>query len=161
LIDRDPSLPHKLVFVGGKWIGHEDVFELARGLGLGERFVYLGFVDSLPAIYNGADAFVFPSLYEGFGLPPLEAMACGIPTLVANATALPEVVGQAGVLFEPHDEIALADELYRVLTDRSYHDDLSLRGLAHAATFTWSRTAKLYLDAFEAASACFRGRNKK
>ena len=97
---NEPRLRHKLVLVGGKWIGHEEVFDLLRELDLGERVVYLGFVEQLPALYAGSDAFVFPSRYEGFGLPVLEAMAAGGPVLAANATSLPEVVGDAGVLFE-------------------------------------------------------------
>ena len=72
-------MPHRLVLVGEKWIGHEGVFGLIRDLRLDDRVTYLGFSDRLPALYGGADAFVFPSLYEGFGLPPLEAMACGVP----------------------------------------------------------------------------------
>jgi len=148
LIRKDPHLPHKLVLVGGKWVGHEEVFESARKLQLGDRFVYLGFADSLPLIYAGADAFVFPSLYEGFGLPPLEAMACGVPTLVANATALPEVIGDGGLLFDPHDEAKLADMLRRVLTDRRYHRELGERALTQAARYTWGRTAQDYMTAF-------------
>src|SRR5262249_38017057 len=103
LLERDPSIRHRLVLVGMEWIGHESVFDLIRQLGLETRVTYCGYSDQLPALYAGADAFVFPSLYEGFGLPPLEAMASGVPVLAANATSLPEVVGDAGVLFDPHD----------------------------------------------------------
>ncbi|QJW92710.1 glycosyltransferase family 4 protein [Frigoriglobus tundricola] len=158
VIRRDPSLPHKLVFVGGKWVGHEAVFELAQSLGLGERFVSLGFSDHLPHIYAGADAFVFPSVYEGFGLPPLEAMACGTPVLAADATALPEVVGDAGLLFKPHDHEELAESLYRVLTDADLRRDLSQKGLARASKYSWRRTAELYLGAFQNAREKFRKR---
>jgi glycosyltransferase involved in cell wall biosynthesis len=159
LLQRDPALPHKLVFVGGKGIGHEEVFDVARTLGLGDRFMYLGFVEALPPVYAGADAFVFPSLYEGFGLPPLEAMSCGVPVLAARATSLPEVVGDAGMLFEPHDERVLADELYQVLTDRVHHDCLAARGLARSATYSWRRTAESYLGAFKGGLAAFRRGN--
>jgi glycosyltransferase involved in cell wall biosynthesis len=148
LIKKDPSLRHKLVLVGDKWIGHETVFDLIRDLRLDDRVTYLGFSDRLPALYGGADAFVFPSLYEGFGLPPLEAMACGVPVLAANVTSLPEVIGSAGVLFHPHDVDGLCDALHEVVTDRKCHDDLARRGLQQAATFSWRRTAELYLDAF-------------
>jgi glycosyltransferase involved in cell wall biosynthesis len=148
LIKKDPSLRHRLVLVGDKWIGHEAVFDLIRDLRLDDRVTHLGFFDRLPALYGGADAFVFPSLYEGFGLPPLEAMACGVPVLAANATSLPEVIGNAGVLFDPHDVDALCDALHEVVTDRKRHDELGRRGLEQAATFSWRRTAELYLDTF-------------
>jgi len=158
MLKRDPSLPHRLVLVGGKWIGHEAVFDLIRQLGLEDRVIYLGFVDSLPLLYAGAAAFVFPSLYEGFGLPPLEAMASGVPVLVANATSLPEVVADAGILFDPHDDLGLSDALYRVLTDPQHWSDLAARGLRRAAEFSWAKTAALYLDAFAFAHRRFRDR---
>jgi glycosyltransferase involved in cell wall biosynthesis len=148
LLDRDPSLPHKLVFVGGKWIGHEAVFDLIDRVGLKDRVVWLGFADALPSIYAGADAFVFPSFYEGFGLPPLEAMACGLPTLVADASSLPEVVGDSGILFDPNDDSYLAEQLYRVLIDKDYRDTLCAKVLSQSAKFTWEKTAKAYLDFF-------------
>ena len=148
MLAQAPALPHRLVLVGGKWTGNEAVFDLIRELGLGDRVVYTGFTDSLPLIYAGADAFVFPSLYEGFGLPPLEAMASGVPVLAADASSLPEVVGDAGILFAPHDVVALADLLERVLVDRAYREDLRARGLARATQFSWGRTAASYLDAF-------------
>ena len=159
LLERDPALRHKLVLVGTKWIGHEAVFDLIGRLRLDERIVYLGFSDALPALYAGADAFVFPSLYEGFGMPPLEAMACGVPVLAANATSLPEVIGDAGVLFAPHDVDGLCDALHQVVTDRDHHDDLARRALQRAATFSWRRTAELYLDAFNVAMVRSRERS--
>lgn len=150
VVQRQPRLPHRLVLVGAKWIGHEEVFDLLRKLNLGDRVVYLGFAEQLPALYAGCDAFVFPSRYEGFGLPALEAMASGVPVIAANATSLPEVVGDAGVLFDADDVEALADALERVLVDRVHHDSLAELGIARAAQFSWTNTARQYLAAFEA-----------
>ena len=152
LVRRQPRLPHRLVLVGGKWIGHEEVFDLIRELALGERVTYLGFAEDLPALYAGSDAFVFPSRYEGFGLPILEAMASGSPVIAADATSLPEVIGDAGLLFEPDDDHGLADALERVLFDRVVRDELVERGLQRAAQFSWEETARQYLAAFEAAA---------
>jgi glycosyltransferase involved in cell wall biosynthesis len=149
LLKRDPDLRHRLVLVGGKWIGSEKVFELIRELRLEDRVTYVGFSEQLPALYAGADAFVFPSLYEGFGLPPLEAMACGVPVLAARATSLPEVVGDGGIMFPPHDDAWLCDALHEVLTDRDRHDALARHGLARAATFSWRRTAAIHMKAFQ------------
>lgn len=104
----------------------------------------LGYVpdERMPAVYSGAKAFVFPSLYEGFGLPPLEAMACGVPVIVSTSSSLPEVVGNAGILIEPLDVDAISDAMRRVLEDREFADGLSRRGIARAVDFTWRRTAE-------------------
>ena len=106
--------------------------------------------DELPALIGGAMCFVFPSLHEGFGLPPLEAMACGTPVVASNRTSIPEVVGEAGVLVEP-DEEGIAEGLRRVLDDEALRADLGRRGPVRAAQFTWKRTAELTLAAWERA----------
>jgi len=97
--------------------------------------------ETLVGLYNIADVFVLPSLYEGFGLPVLEAMACGTPVVVANVASLPEVVGDAGLLVDPHSSEAMAEGILRVLTDPSLADRLRERGLQRARDFTWERTA--------------------
>jgi glycosyltransferase involved in cell wall biosynthesis len=109
----------------------------------------LGFVDDedLPALYRQAAAFAFPSLYEGFGLPPLEAMACGTPVVASNASSVPEAVGAAGLLHDPRDVDELATALLRTLTNADLRADLRQRGLARAAQFTWTRTAQEWLAA--------------
>ena len=102
----------------------------------------------LVQFYNLADLFVFPSLYEGFGLPPLEAMACGTPVVCSNASSLPEVVGDAALTVDPYDVEALAEAMRRVLSDPDLADDLRRRGLERAAGFTWERTARETVEVY-------------
>jgi glycosyltransferase involved in cell wall biosynthesis len=123
------------------WLDESIVAEAARQRG---RVRLLGPVpsDDLAALYAGATAFVFPSLYEGFGLPPLEAMAAGTPVVAARASCLPEVLGDAALFVPPEDEQALAEALRAVLGDASLRGDLRQRGLARAAEYSWERTAR-------------------
>jgi len=120
-----------------------DVHETVAELGLQRRVTVTGFIPDalLPVAYNAADAFVYPSLYEGFGLPPLEALACGVPTLVSSATSLPEVVGDAALMVDPLDVDALAEGLLRVTTDDALRAKLAAAGPARAAGFSWQRAA--------------------
>ncbi|MDR0576565.1 MAG: glycosyltransferase family 4 protein [Candidatus Accumulibacter sp.] len=103
----------------------------------------LGYVpdQQMPALYSGATAFLFPSLYEGFGLPPLEAMACGTPVIVSDSSSIPEVVGDAGVLFDPRDVDGIAGAMTRALDDAAWRERLSGLGIERAAGFSWKRTA--------------------
>jgi glycosyltransferase involved in cell wall biosynthesis len=115
-----------------------------KTLGL-EDIVY--FVDhvsdeDLALFYNIADLFVFPSIYEGFGLPPLEAMACGTPVVCSHAASLPEVVGDAAITFDPYDTAAIAGAMRRVLEDSELAAELRQKGIARASQFTWERTAR-------------------
>ncbi len=107
----------------------------------------------LPALLNGAALFVFPSLYEGFGLPPLEAMACGTPVVVSQGSSLPEVVGDAGVTVDPYHVEGLADAMHRMLTDSRQRTELRERGFKRAQHFSWNETARLTLAAYEGAWA--------
>ncbi len=106
----------------------------------------------LPALYSGARVFVMPSLYEGFGLPALEAMACGAPVIAANASSLPEVVGDAALLFDPRDANALAQLIARVLDDAALRDELRGKSLARAQNFSWERTAGATIKVYKEAS---------
>ena len=106
------------------------------------RFLGYQSEQTLSALYRLADVFVFPSLYEGFGLPPLEAMACGTPVVVSNVSSLPEVVGDAGVLVNPYDAAAIADGIQRVLDDSAFSADLSRRGILRAKSFSWSESVR-------------------
>ncbi len=107
----------------------------------------LGYVDDehLPGLYSGARAFVYPSIYEGFGLPPLEAMACGTPVVCSNSTSLPEVVGDAAIQVDPLDVDAIGDAMLKLGNDDGLHANLRQRGLERARNFTWSKAAELTL----------------
>lgn len=138
----------ELIIAGGKgWLG-EPVLEAAR-----ERpwVRMLGFTpdEDLPALYRQAAVLAFPSIYEGFGFPPLEAMACGTPVVASNSSSMPETIGDAGILINPLDTDALADALHTVLTNPSLRESLRVKGLARAAAFTWARTASEWLELLE------------
>jgi len=108
--------------------------------------------DELDALYRGADAFVYPSLYEGFGLPVVEAMARGVPTITSATSSLPEVAGDAADLVDPRSVRELTDALERVLTDAGHAESLAARGRAQAERFSWDETARLTLEVYEAVS---------
>jgi glycosyltransferase involved in cell wall biosynthesis len=107
----------------------------------------------LPALYAGADLFVYPSIYEGFGLPPLEAMACGTPVVTSTTSCLPEVTGDAGLLVDPTDVEAVAAAIGRLLEDDALHDTLRAAGLARAASYTWESCAGQTADAYRSAAS--------
>jgi glycosyltransferase involved in cell wall biosynthesis len=154
LLKRGGDLPnHSLVMVGGKgWI-YDSVFETVRRLGLEADVRWLGYVpfDDLPALLSGADLFVYPSLYEGFGLPPLEAMACGAAVVASNTTSLPEVVDDAGLLVDPTNTDEIAAAMHRILKDDNLRRSLRKTAVERARTFTWDRTARLTFDAYDEA----------
>jgi len=145
---------HKLVLVGREAWLHDDIFAAARASGYADELVFTGYVPDadLVALYNAADVFVYPSLFEGFGLPPLEAMACGTPTVTGNTSALPETVGEAALMVDPRDAEALAGALARVLGDAELRAELAGRGIARAAAFSWERTARIILDTYRRAA---------
>jgi glycosyltransferase involved in cell wall biosynthesis len=133
----------KLVIAGGKGWYYQEIFKRVEELDLAGAVRFPGFVPDaeLPLWYNAATVFVYPSLYEGFGMPLLEAMACGTPVIGSDASCLPEVVGDAGLLISPHDVEGLADSLERLLTDAGRWADLSQQGRARASAYAWEATA--------------------
>ena len=145
LLDRDSPL-------------FPDPRRLVRELGVGEGVIFTGWVpeEDKPALYSGAMAFVFPSLYEGFGLPVVEAMACGAPVVTSNRSSLPEVVGEGGILVEPTDAESLAEAMELLLVDDALRVELRQRALAQAARFSWRQTALETLAVYRKAAG---GRN--
>ncbi len=144
------DIPHRLVVAGRPRWKFESDLKLIETLGIADRVDFLQYVphDELPLVYNLADCFVFPSLYEAFGLAQLEAMACGCPVIGANAGAIPEITGGAALLFEPRSVDELASAIVRVTGDATLRQDLVQRGLARAGEFTWERAARATLDVF-------------
>jgi glycosyltransferase involved in cell wall biosynthesis len=134
---------HKLLIIGDEVSKYPNLRRLVHRFQLHQHVRFLGFVPdaTLAALYRLAAVFVFPSLYEGFGLPPLEAMAAGVPVITSNVSSLPEVVGDAALLIDPMDTGSIADALARVLGDPILRGDLIRRGQARAATFSWDRSA--------------------
>lgn len=144
------GLPHKLVLGGAPGWGHEAIREAVERYGLEEQVVFLGYVSSeeSPDWYGAADLFVYPSAYEGFGLPPLEAMASGTPVVTADTSSLPEVVGEAGVMVSPGDATALAGAMGSLLGDRARLAELAQAGRERALSFTWSATAEATAEVY-------------
>jgi len=140
----------KLVLVGGPGWGQEPLDEILDTLKMRDHALFTGFVEDkdLPDLYRGAEMFVYPSLYEGFGLPVLEAMACGIPVITSDRSSLPEVAGNAALLVDPTQPEALATALSAVVTDRVLREELRRRGLARAKDFSWEAVARKTLAVY-------------
>lgn len=155
LIKQHHKLPHKLVVVGRKGWLSEGIYEKFESSPVRDDIIFPGFIadEELPTLYSAAAALAMPSFYEGFGLPLLEAMACGTPVVSSNAASLPEVVGDAGPKVDPNDVEALAESLAQVLTDESLRAANRARGLERAAQFTWRAAAKRLLDVYERVGA--------
>lgn len=141
--------PLSLALAGQKGWGYEAIARAAQEMELTSRIVFPGYVsdDDLPALYAGAELFVMPSLYEGFGLPVLEAMACGTPVVASNVSSLPEIAGDAAALVDPTDAAGIARAMIRVLMDRDMADAMSRRGIERAGAFTWQACAHKTLAA--------------
>lgn len=151
LLKKDENVP-RLVMAGGKGWLNSNIYQKVVELKL-EKYVqftkYIPDEDLCPLI-NGATAFVFPSIYEGFGMPPLEAMACGVPVVCSKEASLPEVVGDCAVMTDAYDPQSIADGMYRIYSDKALAEELRVRGLQRAKEFTWHRFSEKLHGIYEA-----------
>lgn len=147
----DEGFSHRLVIAGRLGWMYQEVFKQIETLGLEERIKFTGYIprQNLPIVYNLAELFVYPTRYEGFGLPVLEAMACGTPVITSNISALPEIVANAGILVTPGDESALAEAMVTVLSDPKLRENLAEKGIIRSKDFSWKRTAKETLQVYQ------------
>ncbi|MHB1456409.1 MAG: glycosyltransferase family 4 protein [Armatimonadota bacterium] len=144
ILKRNHEIRHKLVIVGKYGWMEENLTRTIDNLGLTGEVLLTGYApyEDLPYLYSGADLFVYPSVYEGFGLPPLEAMCCGTPVITGDRSSLPEVVGDAGIMVDPYNPEAFTDAISRVLADKFLRTELARKGLEQSRKFTWERTAR-------------------
>jgi glycosyltransferase involved in cell wall biosynthesis len=141
---RTTTLRPQLVLAGGRGWLCDEVFKLVEDLKLQDQVRFTGYVEDadLPALYSAAEAFVYPSMYEGFGLPPLEAMACGAPVITSDVSSLPEVVGKAGLTHAPDNARALTEAMMKLLGDETAREHFKREGFKQAAKFSWERAAR-------------------
>jgi glycosyltransferase involved in cell wall biosynthesis len=154
------ALSFQLLVAGAHGRKNSPVLEALRSSGLDDHGVrFLGYVpdEDLPMLYSGSNLFVFPSLYEGFGLPLVEAMACGVPVIASDTSSIPEVVGDAGLLVPPTQPEAFADAILRVRSDENLRKAMVEKGLKQAAGFRWDKTARHHLDCLRKAVSAKRG----
>lgn len=147
---RDSGYDLDLVIAGGKGWLEDEMYKTLDATKLHEHVHLIGFAaeEDLPALYTGAEAVVFPSLYEGFGFPVLEGMACGTPVITSNVSSLPEVAGKAAIMVNPYEVEAIADAIRRVLDDSALKASMIEKGFAQAAKFTWENSARQLLQIY-------------
>ncbi len=150
LLSKKTQRDFRLVLAGGKGWMMDKLEDEINHLGIASTTILTGYVprEHLPALYSGAVVCVYPSLYEGFGLPAIEAMACGTPVIASNVTSLPEVVGDAGVLVDPYNVKGFSDAIQQLIDDPSYRTLLSTKGLQRAKQFTWEDCARRTMDVY-------------
>ena len=151
LLREQHHVPHQLLLAGRRGWLYEPIFDMVKQLSLGEHVLLPGYVAEadLPALYTGADLFAFPSLYEGFGIPVLEAMGCETPVLSANTSSIPEVAGDAALLVDPTNTEAIAAGLWRLIDDAALRTDLRHKGKQRVTYFTWERAAHQLLETYK------------
>ena len=138
---------YKLVIAGGKGWKNKNIYNAFKNSKYKNDIKFLGYVENKDKnyLYNLADLFIYPSFYEGFGLPPLEAMACGCPVITSSVSSLPEIVGSAGIMVNPHDISEISQAMNDVLSDKNLQNKLSQKGIKKAKEFNWEKSAKKYL----------------
>ena len=157
LIKAYHSLPgtlkeeYDLIITGSQGWLNSDIYNTVKILGLGDKIRFTGPVpdEDLPYLYNGATIFVYPSFYEGFGLPVLEAMQCGCPVITSDVSSLPEVAGNAALLVDPEDIDDIKNSMNKLLTDEGLRKRLSIKGLEQAGNFSWDKCARETLEVYE------------
>lgn len=154
LLPKTKRLP--LLLGGGKGWLYDDIFERIAHHRLEEDVRWLGFLpaDELPLWYNSAEAFLYPSIFEGFGLPVLEAMACGTPVVISDASSLPEVGAKAGLCLPPHHVMAWRDALMRIVDDADWRAEASAKGVIEAQRYSWQKTAFATIQSYQKALKC-------
>jgi glycosyltransferase involved in cell wall biosynthesis len=147
---RSRNYDLSLVIAGGHGWLEDPIYETIRETGMSDFVHFIGFAsdDDLPALYSGAACVAFPSLYEGFGFPVLEGMACGTPVVTSNVSSLPEVAGDAALMVDPYDVEEIAHAIQRVLDDETLRQTMIERGFAQARRFTWERSARQLLEIY-------------
>ncbi len=140
----------KLVIAGKRGKSYDIYIKRAEELNISDKVIFPGFIsiEHLPYLYNASELFVYPSFYEGFGLPPIEAMSCGVPVIASNVTSLPEVLGDGGLLINPNDINGLCNAMIKIFEDKKFKKQLILSGLIRSSELTWEKTAKQTLIAY-------------
>lgn len=147
---KKEGMPHKIVIVGKKGWKYKGVFKTIRELKLGDNVVFTGYVPDadLPIFYNSAEVFMYPCLYEGFGIPILEAMACGCPVITSNISSMPEVAGNAAILVNPESVEEIKQAMKRVISDSKLRADMIRKGMINVKRFNWEKTARETLEVY-------------
>jgi len=145
------KIRQQLIIVGKKGWGYHEIFKIIQALSLSEKVIFTGYISEkeLVFFYNAADLFVYPSVYEGFGIPPLEALACGTPVVSSNISSMPEVIGGAGILVNPRDIEEISKAILRVLTDRRLREDLRVKGFERVKEFSREKLAGEMIRVYE------------
>ena len=150
-LKREKQIVHKLILAGGKGWNNEEIFTTAYRLSCRKDIIFTGFVSSeeKEALYRNAEIFVYPSIYEGFGMPPLEAMSIGCPVITSNAASLPEACGDAAEFVDPYSVDSIAEGMHRVLTNTERRKELILKGYANLRRFSWDESADKLINVCE------------